>query len=157
MTRDTFAVDTDGTGRRFVYQKRGELDKNHREKDGPDDTVGEGRMYELPGSPMCPVESFQKYISKLQPENEALWQRAVEDFADDEPWYTRAPMGKNSLGVMMTTISKTSCLSKMYTNHCIRATAITALDDAGIEARHIMRTTGHKSESFNSLIRAQSL
>lgn len=147
MTRDTFMVETDSTGRRYVCQKRGELDKNHREKDRPDDTTGEGRMYALRGNDLCPVASYEKYISKLNPDNAALWQRPNDSFVEDEPWYTRAPLGKNSIGTMMNVISKTACLSRIYTNHSIRATAITALDDAGVEARHIMRTTGHKSES----------
>lgn len=38
-------------------------------------------------------------------------------------------------------------LSTLYTNHCIRATCITNLDQRGIEARHIMSVSGHKSET----------
>ncbi len=104
-------------------------------------------MYELPDKDLCPVASYEKYIGKLHPDNDALWQRPCDSFVEDEPWYTRAPLGKNPLGNMMRSISTTACLSRTYTNHCIRATAITALDDAGVEARHIMRTTGHKSEA----------
>ena len=35
----------------------------------------------------------------------------------------------------------------IYTNHSIRATAITEMDEAGIDTRHIMHVSGHKSES----------
>ena len=42
---------------------------------------------------------------------------------------------------------KMARLSDEYTNRSIRSTNITALDDAGFEARHIMRITGHKNES----------
>lgn len=38
-------------------------------------------------------------------------------------------------------------LSTTYTNHCIRATCITVLDQKGIESRHIMSISGHKSEN----------
>jgi len=38
-------------------------------------------------------------------------------------------------------------LSTIYTNHCLRATCITALDQAGFEARHIMTVSGQKSEA----------
>jgi predicted component of viral defense system (DUF524 family) len=34
----------------------------------------------------------------------------------------------------------------IYTNHSIRATAITEMDEAGIDTRHIMHVSGHKSE-----------
>ena len=47
----------------------------------------------------------------------------------------------------MSKISTMAGLSQSYTNHCIRATNLTALDDVGIEARHIMRVSGHKSEA----------
>jgi integrase len=50
------------------------------------------------------------------------------------------------LAKMMPYISEQAKLSFRYRNHSFRATAITALDDTGIEARHIMRTSGHKSE-----------
>lgn len=47
----------------------------------------------------------------------------------------------------MKTISSDAGLSQIYTNHCIRATCITTLDNNGFEARHIMSITGHKSET----------
>lgn len=119
-------------------------DKNHREHDKPDDTVVEGHMHEIPGDELCHVASFTKYISKLHSDSQALWQRRCDDFVDDEPWYTRAPLAKNTFGSFMLKISRAACLSKMYTNHSICATAITTLDNAGDEA---MKLSGYKSES----------
>ena len=50
MTKKTFAVGKDVSGLRFVHQVVGERDKNHRgENDDPEDTVGDGRIYEKPG------------------------------------------------------------------------------------------------------------
>jgi hypothetical protein len=66
--------------------------------------------------------------------------------ARDGVWYEKRPLGKNKLGCMMSEISKISKLSKKYTNHCIRATAITALDQARFAPRHIMSVSGHRSE-----------
>ena len=55
---------------------------------------------------------------------------------------------------MMKTISEEARLSKVYTNHCVRATAITLWSNAGISNRHIMAISGHRSEqslvSYNS-------
>lgn len=105
-------------------------------------------MYARPGDVMCPVTSFKKYLSKLHPDIEDLWQRPLDSFEENsEIWYYKAPVGKNTLSSMMVEISKLGKLSRLYTNHSIRATTITRLDDAGIEARHIMRASGHKSES----------
>ena len=75
LTKQTFAVQADATGKKYVYQALDELDKNHRGKDQPDDSPGEGRMYERPNSPYCPVKTFELYLSKLNPSLSCLWQR----------------------------------------------------------------------------------
>ena len=55
---------------------------------------------------------------------------------------------------MMVEISKRSQLSRTYTNHCIRATTISALSHTGVEARHIMTVSGHRNEtSVKSYVR----
>jgi hypothetical protein len=50
-------------------------------------------MYERTGDPMCPVLSFERYISKLNPDNTAFWQLPCSTFNEQDPvWYTRAPL-----------------------------------------------------------------
>ena len=44
----------------------------------------------------------------------------------------------------MKTISKKAGLETEYTNHCIRATSITALHRAGTDAQSITYVSGHK-------------
>ena len=56
-------------------------------------------------------------------------------------------MGKNALYGFMASLSVEYKLSKKYTNHCVRSTCITQLDHHGIESRHIMEVSGHKSET----------
>ena len=55
---------------------------------------------------------------------------------------------------MMKDISVEARLSRVYTNHCLRATAITLWSNSGISSRHIMAILGHRSEqslvSYNS-------
>ena len=48
----------------------------------------------------------------------------------------------------MPKISKQAGLSITHTNHSIIATCITLLDEAGMEARHIMCLLGHRSETL---------
>jgi integrase len=146
MTKTTFAVRTDSEGVKYVVQITDELDKNHRGNTSDHDNSGEGRMYAT-GGKFCPVLSYEKYISKLT-DIEELWQRPLDSYIpSDQVWYCKAPVGKNTLNTFMARMSKTAGLSYTYTNHCIRATCITILDDAGIEARHIMRVSGHRNES----------
>jgi hypothetical protein len=49
---------------------------------------------------------------------------------------TSSDCGQNTLGAKLKTLSQELELSKMYTNHCLRATTITLLDEHGFEARH---------------------
>ena len=41
-------------------------------------------------------------------------------------------------------ISKNAKCSTTHTAHCLRATAIQEINDAGLELRHIMHMSGHK-------------
>ena len=47
---------------------------------------------------------------------------------------------------MMKDISEAAALSQIYTNHSVRATAITLWSDAQIPSRHIMNISGHRNE-----------
>jgi hypothetical protein len=41
-------------------------------------------MPENPGSEFCNVLSYEKYVSKLNPNCEKLWQRPKDEFCDDD-------------------------------------------------------------------------
>ena len=61
--------------------QRLDLAKNHRANDRESTS---SVMPEFPGSPYCPVKSFEMYISKLHPLCTSLWQRPKESFSDDD-------------------------------------------------------------------------
>ncbi|XP_062610074.1 uncharacterized protein LOC134271878 [Saccostrea cucullata] len=143
-----FSVRTDPEGKRYVCKVKHREEKNHRGDDLTDDQTNQARMYEMPGNPRCPVNSFMKYIVKLNPDNPNLWQRPKSSVSETQSvWFDNIPLGKNTLAAMMSTISKSAEISTIYTNHCIRATCITNLDRQGIEARHIVGISGHKNIS----------
>jgi len=50
--------------------------------------------------------------------------------AEELVWFENGCLGVNKLGSMMKELSKAANLSQGYTNHCIRATAITLWLDA---------------------------
>ena len=94
------------------------------------------------------LNCLKMYLQKLNPRCEALFQypkRAVTQ--EDQVWYDNKPLGVNKLAGMMKDISKLASLSKMYTNHCVRATAITLWSDAQVPSRHIMAISGHRSKA----------
>ena len=45
----------------------------------------------------------------------------------------------------MNKISKAAGLSRIYSNHCIRATAVTVLSNSGVDANDIICVSGHKN------------
>ena len=148
MTKETFAVATDDSGRKFVYEVEDEADKNHDAHDNSFDTIGEGTLSEVPGHPLCLVKTFQDYISKLHPDEKSLWQRPSENVLESSTsWFCRVPVGEKALGKMMATLSAKYSLSKRYTNHCVRVTSLQLMDDDQIPGRHIIRVSGHKSEA----------
>ena len=124
IRKDWFMFNTDENNVEYVTM-RDELDKNHR---GGDNTSQQARMYAT-GMPDCPVKSLKLYLSKLNQSASFFFQRPR--MAASACWYDAAPLGKNTVGTMMQRISKDAALSKTYTNHCIRATVITNLDELG--------------------------
>ena len=134
MDKNTFTIKQDATGRRYISQVKDELDKNHGQNDNNFDTIGEGAIYEIPESETCPVKTFEKYLSKLHPERNTLWQRPKSKVSSSElVWYFNVPLSEKTLGNMMPRMSIKYCLSKRYTNHCLRVTSTQVLDDANFE------------------------
>lgn len=109
-----------------------------------------GIMYASGHKEQCPVAALEKYLSKLPPNPSCFYLKAKRipaSLLDSTPvWYENRPLGKNTLGGMMSALSREANLSRNYTNHSIRATSIQILSDAGLETREIMTLTGHKKD-----------
>ncbi|KAJ8316206.1 hypothetical protein KUTeg_006220, partial [Tegillarca granosa] len=123
--KKTFAVKKT----KVVCQIVDEADKNHRSVTSPEETVGKGRMYVRPENIMYPIRSFTKYLEKLHPDIDDLWQCPLDSYNESDLHVVK--------------------LSVIYTSHSIQDTCckIRELDDVGVEARNIMRVSGHKSKS----------
>ena len=98
------------------------------------------------GKRLCPVKTFETYLSHLNPNLDALWQRPLENWSKSKCWYANIPLGAKTLGSLLANMSLRYNLSQRYTNHSLRVTGCQLLDDAGIEGRHIIRISGHKNE-----------
>ena len=121
-----------------------ELTKNRWEDD---EGFNGALMYEKPG-PICPVVSFKLYLSHLNPLNEFLFQHPKRNISTfDNVWYHNMVVGERTLGKKMKNTLQEEKLSKCYTNHSIRATAVAILDKSGFEARHIMAISGNNNEA----------
>ena len=96
---------------------------------------------------VCPLASLKMLISKTDPNAKSLFHRCIKDLnVNDAVWYTCQPLAKRIYIGFMTDLCKQAKCSKIYTAHCLRATAIQTMNDAGHEHRNIMFMTGHKNE-----------
>ncbi|XP_078605624.1 uncharacterized protein LOC144878654 [Branchiostoma floridae x Branchiostoma japonicum] len=146
--KNDFVAHMDG-GKKYYTLKYNEHQKNH-----PGHLSGDAqptqRLYASPNNTRpCPVQVFELYCSKLKNSCPYLFQRPNLQWKPETnaEWYYGQPLGHNKLGSMMRDISRAAGLSKPYTNHSVRVTAIQALDQAGFEARVIMSISGHRNES----------
>lgn len=104
------------------------------------------------GGLYCPVASLEPYIKHLNPKNEFLFQGSKKGskIGVDDVCFDNMAVGERTLAEKMKHISKEAELLRVYTNHSIRATPITALETCGCEARHIIadHDSGHKSRAY---------
>lgn len=145
LRKDSFVIKSDSEGREYATLAYHELEKNHqgldkRERDR------DPRMYGQPGDDNCPIKSLRLYLSKLNGSCDAFFQRAnLNSKYTDATWYCNIAIGRNTLSEFMKVISKESGMSKIYTNHCLRATSATALHSQEVNPLDIIAVTGHKN------------
>ena len=144
MTKLSFVVNKDPeTGRQFIT-KRDELNKNHRWNDA----AAHGGFMPETFTPDCPVESFKKYLSKLDTDQDRFWCYPKDSFLPEaECWFTKKPVGINTLKQFLPRLSTKCGLSKVYTNHSLRSTAATLLHQENFAPAAMQSVTGHKSLS----------
>lgn len=136
LTKDSFLLEKDENGREF-YRLHFEKEMMKIETFSEmHDWYWFSRMYEIPDDENCPVRSMSLYISKLNAGSVDFFQRPVEKIYNNHVWYQGA-MGHNSILRMMTEISEAACLSRIYTNICLKATIEGMLDKHAIDSEYV--------------------
>ncbi|KAK3721649.1 hypothetical protein QZH41_003672 [Actinostola sp. cb2023] len=136
LRRDSFKFEEDAEGNEYAIMSHQERTKNHQGglNDRPSDEILT-RLYSA-NTPGDAYSCLKLYTSKLNPEQEAFFQRPKSPFkSTDSVWYENKPLGVNKLATMMKDISTGAGLSKIYTNHSVRATTITLLSDSSVPNR----------------------
>lgn len=140
MKKNTFAVEADSEGHKYVAMKITEVTKNHQGGHKQKDIDYAKQQMYGPG-----VEIFEFYVSKLHPDIDRLFQSPLSCFSPEGCWFKKEPMGKNTLASMMQRISKKAGLSQIYTCHSVRASTITTLFHAGVSPQSIIAITKHRN------------
>ena len=128
-----------------------EVSENHQGGVKEDDTFeSEARLYESDDHNGFAL--VKKYLDKIHKDLPALYQYPRKRVtATDKIWYERRPLGINKLGSLIKVISSGAELSRIYTNHSVRATCITLLSKANVPSRHIMAISGTRAEVLCSI------
>jgi hypothetical protein len=130
----------------IIRLARNSQEKNHVEID--EDGQSGGRIASIPGNSKCPVLLISHFLDKLNPLCDMLWQRPRKKLPPHaDVWYENAPLGHNTLRVMMKKISTFCGLSEIYTNHCLRVSSCSLLGEAGYTDLDIAAISKHKSLS----------
>ena len=148
LNKQSFEIKVDDTGARYVTEKLTEQTKNHQGGSKQSDQLfSDVRMYETSNG-LNPVTAFEFYLSKVRPECDALFQTPNKNYARSpaEHWYKNEPLGKNAIAKIMERLSVKAELSQRYTNHCVRASAVTHLFQRGVDTKKICSITKHKDE-----------
>ena len=100
FSKDTFKLcyDTE-TGITYVKKIQDEISKNHPEMDQEIVTRFMPQLLSSDDHPhkLCPVQSYENYISHLNPNINALWQRPLKSKPKSNVWYAAAVLGHNPI------------------------------------------------------------
>ena len=135
-----FPADTSIYDNSVYYQYTEFISKNnqHRFKD-IDMRNKQVRAYALPESDQCLVKLLDLYLSKLIPNSEHFYMRPLPKTPVDDikPWYTRQRVGVNTIKQVLQKIFSSTGYDAKYTNHSLRATAITRMFNGNIPEKAI--------------------
>lgn len=147
LRKESISIESDADGMKFARINHDTLSKNSKASLSRKEfeSIKQGRMYAIDKS-NCPVKALEMYLSKLPVDNNELFPLPLKKVTGDL-WYCRnRVLGKNTLASMMKVISQSAKLSKIYTNHAIRVTTVTVLNENGFANHQIQSVTGHKNE-----------
>ena len=105
------------------------------------------KMYATGGS-RCPVSIFKEYQSRRPPEMAAVDSPFYLAFIvkpSSQIWFKKQPLGKNSLGSFMKSMSETAGLTGRYTKHSVRRTMISTLRKENVEPLNIIALAGQRN------------
>lgn len=151
LTKRSFNFQIDESNNEFVTLTHETKEKTRQGGLESDEGPSDKRMYATNNPASCPVHALKMFLAKTDPQATSLFNHcnkaAIQSPESESTWFVAKPVRKYQFSRFLADISKNASCSHQYTSHCLRATAIQTLSDAGFELRHIMYMSGHKNES----------
>ena len=98
--------------------------------------------------PRCPVTIFKEFLARRPPEiasaDSPLYLASIVK-PSSHIWFKKQPLGKNSLGSFMKSMSEATGLSGKHTNHSVRRTMISTLRKENVEPLNIIALPGQRN------------
>ena len=135
-------------GREYVEWiiERGSKTRTGEHEFVPDRTFNP-KMFATDG-PRCPVKIFKEYLARRPPEmasaDSPLYLASIVK-PSSHIWFKKQPLGKNSLGSFMKSMSEAAGLSGKHTNHSVRRTMISTLRKENVEPLNIIALAGQRN------------
>jgi len=107
-------------------------------------SASERMFFEDDDDRFCHVKLFEKYQALVPPDADRFYLYPAKNWNSSPYWYTKRPLGKNTICKMMKNICKTAGINER-TNHSLRATCATRMYEGKIDEQVIMERTGHRS------------
>ena len=149
LRRKDISIKIDSEGKTFV-QVTSEDSDNIRKKTKPSLKVKEysnnriNRIYDVRA-----IEAIKIYLDVLNqevPDSDNLFPRPLNNKNQNLVFSPKQVRGEHWLGDFLKYLSKKLGLSKTYTNHCIRCTAVTTGKENGFSNQEVALITGHKDD-----------
>ena len=99
----------------------------------------------------CIVKIVKLYVSKCPEKGlgKAFYSKPLQKYEKKQIWFSSVPIGHNKLQGMVKSIMEKGRVRGYFTNHSLRATAVSRLYREGVDDKLIKGVTGHRSEAIN--------
>ena len=93
------------------------------------------------------VDTYKKRCPKDSLQN-AFYLKPLQKLKGKSVWYSTVPLGHNKPNSMMKTMMSEAGVEGYYTNHSLRATAVSRLFQNDVDDKLIKGVTGHRSDTL---------
>ena len=151
LSSTNFSFHTDSEGREYLLYSEGVSKTNQGGLKHRKLTPRSSRAYANAECPeRCVVRIVDTYMKRCSKDSllNAFYLKPLQKFKGKSVWYSTVPLGHNKLNSMVKTMMSEAGVEGYYTNHSLRATAVSRLFQNDVDDKLIKGVTGHRSEAL---------